>query len=95
MDTMTLKVVPNQATLEAAYKRAILVMLANDAIGSVQSAWNENGHGVSIPDDLEQQVRIQVEGTELSWDAAIMKLLPLDPKPAQKKVKHKRAKPRK
>ncbi|MBA2528203.1 MAG: hypothetical protein H0V18_20830 [Pyrinomonadaceae bacterium] len=89
------KVVPNQATLEAAYKRAILVMLANDAIGSVQSAWNENGHGVSIPDDLEQQVRIQVEGTELSWDAAIMKLLPLDPKPAQKKVKHKRAKPRK
>ena len=80
------KVVPDKATLDAAYKRAILVKLANNAIGSVQAAWTKNGDDVSVPDDLERQVRDLVEGTSLSWDAAIMNLpMSQDPKPAQRK----------
>ncbi len=66
------KLVPDRATLESAYKLAILTRQANAAIARVQQEWDENGHdNIQVPSDLEEQIRSRISGTELSWDEAI------------------------
>lgn len=65
------KVIPDKATLEAAYKLAILRGQANTAIAQIQQAWNQNGHGHAAPEEIEELVKNTIEGTTFSWDDAI------------------------
>jgi hypothetical protein len=72
------KVVPDKETLEAAYKLAILRREGNNAIARIQHAWDQNGHGHTPPEDIEDLVRKRIEGTDLAWDDAINGLIPVD-----------------
>ena len=67
------KIVPDKATLEAAYRRSILVRRANEAIAEVQENWNGNGQ-VEVPADLEEQIPDLITDTNLSWDEAIKRI---------------------
>jgi hypothetical protein len=67
------KVVPEIETLNAAYRRAVLVARANQKLAEVQAEWNTNGHSqVAIPGDLAKQIRELITGTSRSWDDAIL-----------------------
>lgn len=63
------KVVPDRATLEAAYRYAALVRTANEAIAKVQASWDERD--IEIPSDLGARVRREITDTDRSWDEAI------------------------
>lgn len=73
------KVLPDKDTLEAAYRRAVLIGRVNRAIGKVQKEWNTNGHSqVEIPPDLEDQIEGIITDSNRSWDSAILDVaLPL------------------
>lgn len=67
------KVVPDQETLEAAYRRAVLVARVNRKIEEVQKEWNTNGHSkIEIPPDLEEQIEEMIADSNRSWDSAIL-----------------------
>jgi hypothetical protein len=67
------KVVPDNETLQAAYRRAVLVARGNKALAQVQAEWNTNGNSeVAIPEDLSEQIKALITGTNRSWDDAIL-----------------------
>ena len=67
------KVVPTRETLEAAYRRAVLVARVNRKIEEVQAEWNTNGHSqIEIPSDLEEQIEDMIADSNRSWDSAIL-----------------------
>ncbi len=69
------KVVPDVATLEAAYKRAVLVGQANKALARVQKKWSKNGNSsIKVPGDLPERIRARIDGTNRSWDEAIKEI---------------------
>lgn len=85
------KVVPISETLQAAYRRAVLVALANKALAEVQAKWNTNGNSeVAIPEDLSDQIQELITGTNRSWDDAILEVAAKPPGKA--KCKRKRRK---
>jgi hypothetical protein len=67
------KVVPTNETLQAAYRRAVLVARANKALATVQEEWNTNGNSeLAIPEDLAHQIQELITGTNRAWDDAIL-----------------------
>lgn len=69
------KVIPNNETLQAAYRRALLVARANKRLAEVQTEWNTNGNSeVAIPQDLSEQIEALIRGTNRSWDEAILQV---------------------
>ena len=67
------KVVPDSEVLEAAYRRAVLVGRANQALAAVQQEWNTNGHSeIEIPNALAKQIQELIENSNRSWDSAIL-----------------------
>ncbi|MGI8836581.1 MAG: hypothetical protein ACR2H4_08080, partial [Pyrinomonadaceae bacterium] len=67
------KVVPDEETLVATYKRASLVRHANEALATIQENWSGNGN-IEVPADLATQIRERIIGTHLSWDEAIKEI---------------------
>lgn len=69
------KVIPNYETLQAAYRRALLVARANKRLAEVQAEWNANGNSeVAIPPGLSEQIEALITGTNHSWDEAILEV---------------------
>jgi len=70
------KVVPDQATLESAYKRAWVAQRVNDQLEDLISAARKKLEKETIPPDLEQQVRDLIEDNrEVPWDEAVLEIL--------------------
>src|SRR5262249_34997347 len=63
------KVVPDRATLETAYRRAHRRMIVQKAIdAAVEEARKMETAEIAVPEDIEEQVREAVEGSEQAWD---------------------------
>ncbi len=66
------KIVPDRETLELAGKRAAMIAEMQKAIREV----SETAAEITLPDDLEQQLRRRLEERpELPWDIALLDLL--------------------
>jgi len=80
------KVVPDSKTLQAAYRRAVLVARANKALAAVQLEWNTNGNSeIAIPVDLSEQIQARITGTNRSWDQAILDVAAAPPRRTKRK----------
>jgi hypothetical protein len=67
------KVVPDQATLEEAYRLAWRKAKVQDAIDRAQK--KANGVFPALPSDLAEKVAERIKGTPKSWDEAIYELV--------------------
>jgi hypothetical protein len=66
------KVVPAQAVLETAYRRAVQQAAVQEAIAHALRAFTDAV--IPVPADLEAQIHQVIMGTVLSWDMAIRDL---------------------
>ncbi len=66
------KVIPDDATLAAAYTRASRLAALQAAI---DSALQNLGDSATPPADLAEQLRRMVDGTDLPWDEALWQLV--------------------
>lgn len=70
------KIIPNDDTLEQAYRRAAQVTYVNGHIEEIEDAAKEHAEGVTVPDDLAEQVRKRLEeDAHLPWDDVIAELV--------------------
>lgn len=67
------KVVPNQETLQTAYRRAYKYAIIQDAIDRALS--NIDNESVEIPENLKARVQAAIAGTDLPWDLAVWELV--------------------
>jgi DNA topoisomerase VI subunit B len=68
------KVIPTPDTLAHAYRRAVRTKAINEELARIQEQMQEGA--IQIPDDLQDQVQaVLQEHPELSWDAAVWKLV--------------------
>lgn len=68
------KLVPKADVLRAAFKRAVLVKRANEALEAIQNEWDKDTEETHVPDDLENQVLKLINSSALSWDEALTKI---------------------
>lgn len=68
------KVVPDQAALENAYRRAVRQKRVQAAIEVARAAIDEDEE-IPIPSDLEAQIREQLEGSAQAWDQVLWGLV--------------------
>ncbi|WP_158218591.1 ATP-binding protein [Synechococcus sp. 1G10] len=70
LDAMEIiKVVPDEATLAAAYRRAAKIRAAEEAMEAALAAADDEE--VEIPNDLREQVTQRLMGQPIPWDAAV------------------------
>jgi DNA topoisomerase VI subunit B len=67
------KVVPNQQTLQTAYRRSYKYAIIQDAIDRALS--NIDNESVEIPENLKARVQAAIAGTDLPWDLAVWELV--------------------
>jgi DNA topoisomerase VI subunit B len=68
------KVVPNRTTLAHAYRRAVRQARVQEAIDAVLAALEEEGEA-AVPNDLEEHIREQLDGSAKSWDQVLWDLV--------------------
>jgi hypothetical protein len=66
------KLVPDEAVLVKAYRRAAAIASSERAMNDALD--NRQDDDVTIPPDLVDVVRARIAGTELSWDEVIWRL---------------------
>jgi hypothetical protein len=82
------KMIPDQATLEAAYRRAHLRARVQEAIdAAVREARDAE---IDVPTNLEQRLRERLPGTASSWDNALWKLAEAAERPSLKETAERR-----
>ena len=70
------KVVPDDDRLEEAFRRAAKVSFFNGHIDDIEDAADEHAENITIPDDLDEQVRKGLEeDSHLAWDDVIAELV--------------------
>jgi hypothetical protein len=68
------KMVPDHATLEKAYRRAVRQKRVQGAIEEALTSIDEDEE-IPIPDDLEARIREQLNGSAKSWDQVLWNLV--------------------
>ena len=70
------KVVPDDDTLEKAYRRAVQITYVNGHIEEIEDAAKEHADDIDIPDDLGERVRKGlIRDPHLPWDDVIAELV--------------------
>ena len=70
------KVVPDEETLAAAYRRFVEVRHLENAIDRISKDAREQAQDVEVPEDLESEIRECIEeDPALSWDKALSRLV--------------------
>lgn len=70
------KVVPDDDTLEKAYRRAVQITYVNGHIEEIEDAAEEHAEEITIPDDLGERVRKGLKkDRHLPWDDVIAELV--------------------
>jgi hypothetical protein len=68
------KLVPDQATLENAYRRAVRQKRVQEAVEEALS-YIDDEEAIPLPDDLEARVREELDGSAKSWDQVLWDLV--------------------
>ena len=66
------KVVPDDSTLEKAYRRAVCIARVQKAIDRFIA--EQEGENVEIPTDLSRRIGEMIQGTAKPWDLAVSEL---------------------
>jgi hypothetical protein len=68
------KVVPDAATLEAAYRRSAEAMMINQQIERLADLAHQEAQNIKVPNDLGNLVREKLKDSERPWDAVVREL---------------------
>jgi hypothetical protein len=73
-EVMVCKLVPDDQTLLAAYRRAFQFVSAQKAL---DAALRQPGNGIpgALPDDMADKIRAAINGSELPWDEVLWRLV--------------------
>ena len=67
------KVIPEDATLRSAYKRACGILQVQSAIDSVVANFTPDDYP-SVPEGLRESISARLKGTDLPWDQVLMQI---------------------
>jgi DNA topoisomerase VI subunit B len=68
------KVIPDQRTLEAAYRRSAANWFFEQKVGQMRAEAERFAASVKIPHDLDRTIRSTIQGSPQSWDGAVSDL---------------------
>ena len=69
------KVVPDTATLAAAYRRSAEAEMIRQRIQKIARRAHRKAQNIKVPDDLEKLVRGKLKDSDRPWDAVVRELV--------------------